>query len=117
MAKTYRVANRSKTDTIDDRAQADLNSPDYVKRLIAVLDTDPYTLAAKLGIEADELLRMSRGARGRLAPVDQDEAFVLLAQFVNDRIGRLLAVRAELQHKLTSDRTKRLAQRMRIEGR
>jgi hypothetical protein len=57
---------------------------------------------------------MRHGTRGQIAAVDQDEIWVVFADYIDARMGQMVSVREELQRKMSTERKKRLVNRMRI---
>lgn len=63
-------------------------------------------LAANIGVDYDELAPLL-DARHKLAEIDRDEVWWKIGEYVDRRIGTMLAIRSELNKALQHDRQKR----------
>lgn len=93
------------------------HSVHFLQRVLEALDCDIAYLAKELGIPYQDLLDIWKGSRLKIIAVDQDAAWVKIADYVDLRIGAMLSVREELQRKLNLERKQRAIHRLRIERR
>jgi len=63
-------------------------------------------LAASIGVPYAELEPLL-DARHLLAEIDRDETWWMIAEYVDKRLGEMMAIRLELSRALQRDRTKR----------
>lgn len=89
----------------------------FVGRICAAVGKPRADLAKLLGVKESDLARLAKTERKELAGMDEDPMWTRLAEYVDKRIGLLLAVREELNRKLAEDRQKKLARRIAIVGR
>lgn len=81
----------------------------FLVRICKALDEPPRALAFKLGVDYAELAPLL-DERHRLAEIDRDEVWWKIAEYVDRRLGDMMAVRHELNVALQKDRSKRAAQ-------
>jgi|SRR5688572_15084910 len=92
-------------------------SKDFLHRLIEAMDSDPYSFAHQFDIPYADVLALWKGTRGQVERVCDSEIFTTMRTHVDDRIGKLMGVREELNRKAAQDDKKRLADRARIANR
>lgn len=78
----------------------------FLWRILHALDEHPYELAKNIGVRHKDIKAML-GDRQTLADIDRDETWWLISEYVNRKLGSLLAVKAELNKALQSDRARR----------
>jgi plasmid maintenance system antidote protein VapI len=92
-----RVGRIGKNPTADDT---------FLERICIALDMPPRMLAHAIGVEYAELEPLL-DARHKLVEIDRDEVWWKLAEYVNVRLGTLMAIRHELDKALQRDRASR----------
>ena len=88
----------------------------FVERVRLVLDCDMIKLAEICQIDMLLCANLCMNARDQQLG-DHDAVYERLLQYVDERIASGLAIRKELQRKLTKDRTARILQRERVQKR
>lgn len=78
----------------------------FLVRICHALDVPPRMLAARIGVEYAELEPLLDD-RHKLVEIDRDEVWWKLAEYVNIRLGELMAIRHELDKSLQKDRAAR----------
>lgn len=78
----------------------------FLWRVCKALDEPPRMLAANMGVPYEELAPLL-DERHKLAEIDRDEVWWKLAEYVDRRMGLILAVRSELNKALQQDRQRR----------
>lgn len=63
-------------------------------------------LAAELGVPYSEIAPLLDD-RYLIAEIDRDETWWMIAEYVDKRLGEIMAIRLELSRSLQRDRTKR----------
>ena len=86
----------------------------FIERVSHALDLDPYSLAKATGVDYNDILTIWNAQRGELVALDSDIMWTQIADYVDKRIGYLMAVREEFQRKLLDDRAKRAVQHARV---
>lgn len=76
-----------------------------------------YGLGKIMGLSESECKKLSALQRSQIGDVDYNECWVKFATEIDKLIAGLMAVRGELQKKLTADRKARALRRNRIEKR
>lgn len=93
-------------------------TPNLLRRVCDALGKEPRSLARLLGVSyKKELEPFVNIADNELSDLDMDEVFVKLDEHVNEKLGLLLAVRADMQGIMQAQRTKRAARREAIRDR
>lgn len=87
----------------------------FMQRVCELLGVSPFGLGELLDVDAAEMQRMDNAIS--LGYITATPAWYLLTQHVNDQIGRALALREELQRKLSRDMQAQMLERLRIEQR
>jgi hypothetical protein len=88
-----------------------------MRRVQLALDCDDNKLSSVFGLSVYDTRRMLE--YGRSVGLGEDDlAWEQAHTYINERIGMLLAVRMDIQHKIAADRAKRAARRlaMKAEG-
>lgn len=75
-------------------------------RVCTALDLPPRNLAVELGLPFEDI-QVLLDDKHRLADMDYDETWQLVASYVDERIAALLAVRSQLNAQLVNERTRR----------
>lgn len=78
----------------------------FLWRICKALGEEPEELARRLGVPFAEVKPLLDPLH-RLAELDRDEVWWKLFEYVDKRLGLILAVRTELNKALQKDRTKR----------
>jgi len=89
-------------------------SLNFLTRILDALGMTAEQAAARFIFAPGDLQQMQTGTRGQIAAVDQDEIWVKLADHIDAQMGKLVSVREEMQRKMSSERKKRMLNRMRI---
>jgi hypothetical protein len=89
-------------------------SLNFLQRILDALDMTAEQAASRFAFALGDLQQMRHGTRGQIAAVDQDEIWVVFADYIDARMGQMVSVREELQRKMSTERKKRLVNRMRI---
>lgn len=85
----------------------------FLERVRVALDVDANKLSTICGLDLEDCEGLLRA--GDYREVGSNEAaFEALLTYVNERIGRALAIRLDLQRKLQEDRAARALHRQRI---
>lgn len=84
------------------------SSDTFLWRICKALDEPPRMLAANIGVDYADLEPLL-DPRHMLAEIDRDEVWWKLSEYVDRRLGLILAVRTELTKALHKDRAKRAA--------
>lgn len=79
----------------------------FLWRVCKALDEPPRVLAANIGVPYAEL-EPFLSDRHLLAGLDEHEVWWLVAQHVDQRLGELMAAKAELNKALARDRKRRV---------
>lgn len=85
--------------TVEDR---------FVTRICKALDVTPKEFAAKTGVTLEEIEERLEIKEWQLGDADRDTVLQDISEYVNLRLGLLMAVRYTLQRTLQKDRTERL---------
>lgn len=78
----------------------------FLWRICKALDEPPRVLAANIGVPYSELKPLL-APRHELAEMDRDEVWWRLSEYVNQRLGLMMAIRSELNKALQRDRANR----------
>ncbi len=78
----------------------------FLVRICHALQETPRQLAINLGVEYAELEPLL-DERHLLVELDRDEVWWKLSEYVDKRLGSVMAVRSELQRYLQKDRARR----------
>jgi len=78
----------------------------FLVRICHALQESPRQLAINLGVEYADIEPLL-DERHKLVELDRDEVWWKLSEYVDKRLGTVMAVRSELQRYLQRDRAKR----------
>jgi len=92
-------------------------APGFLERVLDALDEDEVALAARLGIRVREIRKLETLDRGTHIELNRDIIWTILSDHVDERIGKLISIREEMNRKLSGDRKRQITQRLRIKGR
>lgn len=82
-------------------------------RVCHAIDVTPYELAKELGVDFKEIA-VRCGDKRKPVDMDGDDVWWLLLEALEERLGNLLAVKADLDRLLQKDRTRRAARIERV---
>lgn len=105
------------TSPTGNPARVAISDRSFFGRVLDALALTEAELVVLLQLAPHEIDALRSVRRGLIVPVDDDEMWSRILQFVNARIGALFAVREELTRKLAADRRERLARRLETENR
>ncbi len=89
----------------------------FIERVANALDLDPFALAKVTGVDYADIEAIWPKSRGETVALDSDIMWTQIAEYVDKRIGQLVAVREEFNRKLLADRAKRAVQHARVKNR
>jgi hypothetical protein len=85
-----------------------------LKRTCERLGLTPKQVADDIGCKVEDLELILKGSRLMVAATNEDEIWLMLYNFCNEKIGVLLGIREELQRKASLERKRNLRNRERI---
>lgn len=97
------------------RVRRPKTSDSFLRRVCYALDEHPTRLASSIGVPYKELQPLLTGQSSLLVEMDRDDTWIKIMEYVDIRLGLLLAIKGELSKKLQKDLVKRLRQTERFQ--
>lgn len=80
----------------------------FLNRICVALDMRPKDLAKRIGVKFSDIELLLGYERSDLVEMDRDETWFLIQDYVNKKLGSLMAIRAEMEAALQKDKVARV---------